>query len=160
MRNPRIVCAAICGTASLIVGSVGQAEPREGSEDRPTPYHQTVNTNGAGVSSFTIPTGCRLVVQAVSFSASDGITVPPHAPIVRVTTPGAASFAEYPIDIHQVTTRVPGNFYLSTTTTGTLVIQLFVDYTDQLFAQDPNAPSSAQFSVSGYLLPLTRDASC
>jgi hypothetical protein len=88
-------------------------------------------------------------------SANDQTATAPHSPAIIVGT-GAGGLAEA---LHFIPTqqRSSGTTFI---TVGTLVIQLFVDSTGFLSVDDPFTTANEQFSVSGYLLPLTPGASC
>jgi hypothetical protein len=149
------VSATITNTATNPVAVTG---------DRPTPYNQTAPQPGPGSGQyiFPIPTGCRLVIQAVGFQVTEpNATQTAHLPQLFVNNSSAGNRSvSYIIPTQQVTYTSGG--LAQVTTSGTLSIPISVDSTYTLSGEDfANLFTTNQvWSISGYLLPLTAGGIC
>jgi hypothetical protein len=126
--------------------------------DRPTAFNQTFAVAGANKPAFVpIPAGCRLVIQVVSFSVSDA-TPTAHLPFIFVEPVSVTGFG---FGVYHIPTQqINGNN--ASFTLGTVAMQIFADSSVVSLgvADGLSGLSNGEFSISGYLLPLTPGASC
>jgi hypothetical protein len=125
------------------------------NSDRPIPFNRTVATLGGNRAHVQVPTGCRLVIQVVSFHAAEENPTP-HLPFIIVPASPGGSTEEviFPIATQQVDTH---------NAVGTAVIPLVVDSPNSFsVGNDVDAVTTTflSFSISGYLIPLTPGGSC